>query len=77
MVKATEASLGTRPQAFRGQKAESSLCRCSTLTSILISMKTHRWFSRPDSVLPVVPIAVALHSNPGFALYTYQRFSGI
>jgi hypothetical protein len=59
MVKAIEAGLGTRQQAFRGQKAESSLCRCSNLTSILISMKTHRWFSRPDSVLPVVPIVFA------------------
>src|SRR6266404_5347432 len=52
-----EANHAEYPQAFRGAKAETAIIGYSTLTCISKSMKTPRWFSRPNSALSYLRIA--------------------
>src|SRR5258708_3350600 len=59
MAKPKEANLAAHPQAFRGTKAESALIGYSTLACISKSIKTPRWFSRPNSALSHLRIAFA------------------
>src|SRR5260370_2263579 len=59
MEKTKESNRAAHPQAFRGAKAESALIGYSTLACISKSIKTPRWFSRPNSALSHLRIAFA------------------
>jgi hypothetical protein len=59
MAKLKEATLATHPQSFRDTQAENAFWGYSTLTCISKSMKTPRWFSRPNSALSYLRIACA------------------
>jgi hypothetical protein len=59
MAQPKEANLAEYPQAFRGKKSDTALIGYSTLPCISKSMKTPRWFSRPNSALSHLRIAFA------------------